>query len=87
MDTTRRGFLAVAGAAVAGDAVHAQDHDHDDHAHHAVPSDPALPHNARGKVGSIVRDHGVFAFEDIPGRRSEPNKRAAASQTDVGKRW
>jgi nitrile hydratase len=41
MSTTRRGFLAGAGAAAAQDLAHAQDHDHG-HSHQAVPSDPAL---------------------------------------------
>jgi len=40
MDTTRRGFLAAAGGAGVRGAQGA-DHDHD-HAHQAVPSDPAL---------------------------------------------
>jgi nitrile hydratase len=41
MSTTRRGFLAGAGAAAAQDLAHAQDHGHA-HSHQAVPSDPAL---------------------------------------------
>jgi len=40
MDTTRRGFLAAAGGAGVRGAQGA-DHNHD-HAHQAVPSDPAL---------------------------------------------
>jgi len=39
MDSTRRGFLAVTGAAAAQDLAVAQDHDHN---HQVVPSDPAL---------------------------------------------
>jgi nitrile hydratase len=39
MDTTRRGFLAAAGAVAAQDMAHAQDHDH---SHQVVPSDLAL---------------------------------------------
>jgi nitrile hydratase len=44
MSTTRRSFLAGAGAAAAQDLAHAQDHGHKDHghSHQAVPSDPAL---------------------------------------------
>ena len=44
MSTTRRGFLATAGAAAAQDLAHAQDHAHTDHghSHQVVPSDPAL---------------------------------------------
>jgi len=44
MSTTRRGFLAGAGAAAAQDLAHAKDHGHTDHghSHQAVPSDPAL---------------------------------------------
>jgi nitrile hydratase len=44
MSTTRRGFLAGAGAAAAQDLAHAQDHGHTDHghSHQVVPSDPAL---------------------------------------------
>jgi hypothetical protein len=41
MSTTRRGFLATAGAAATPNLGHAQDHDHD-HAHQAVPSDLTL---------------------------------------------
>lgn len=41
MSTTRRGFLAGAGAAAAQDLAHAQDHGHG-HSHQVVPSDPAL---------------------------------------------
>ena len=43
MDSTRRGFLATAGAVAAHDVAHAKDHSHDhDHSHQATPSDPAL---------------------------------------------
>jgi nitrile hydratase len=41
MGTTRRGFLAAAGAAAAQDLAHAQDHDHG-HDHQVVPSDATL---------------------------------------------
>jgi nitrile hydratase len=39
MDTTRRGFIAAAGGAAAGEVAQAQGHGHD---HQVVPSDPAL---------------------------------------------
>ena len=77
MDTTRRGFLAVAGAAVAGDAVQAQDHDHDDHAHQAVPSDPALRVKAlesllveKGLVDPAALDLLIDTFENKVGPRN-----------------
>jgi nitrile hydratase subunit alpha len=77
MDTTRRSFLAAAGAAVAGDAVHAQDHDHDDHAHQAVPSDPALRVKAlesllveKGLVDPAALDLLIDAYENKIGPRN-----------------
>lgn len=53
MDSTRRGFLAAAGAAAAQDLAQAQDHDH---AHQAVPSDPALRAKA---LESLLVDKGL----------------------------
>jgi nitrile hydratase subunit alpha len=77
MSTTRRGFLAVAGAAVAGDAVHAQEHDHDDHAHQAVPSDPALRVKAlesllveKGMVDPAALDLLIDTYENKIGPRN-----------------
>jgi len=76
MDTTRRGFLAVAGATMAGDGAHAQDHDHGDHAHQAVPSDPTLRVKAlesllveKGLVDRAALDLLVDRFEHKVGPR------------------
>jgi len=78
MDTTRRGFLAVAGASAAGDAAHAQSHEHDhDHAHQAVPSDPALRVKSlesllveKGLVDPKALDTLIDAYENKIGPRN-----------------
>src|SRR6201993_2718745 len=77
MDTTRRGFLAAAGAAGATGAQGA-DHDHDhDHAHQAVPSDPALRTKAlesllieKGLIDPAALDVLIDAFETKIGPRN-----------------
>jgi len=78
MDTTRRGFLAAAGASAAGDAAHAQSHEHDhDHAHQAVPSDPALRVKSlesllveKGLVDPKALDTLIDAYENKIGPRN-----------------
>jgi len=78
MDSTRRGFLAAAGAAAAQEAAHAQDHSHDhDHAHQAVPSDPALRVKAlesllveKGLVDPKALDTLIDQYENKIGPRN-----------------
>jgi nitrile hydratase len=74
MDSTRRGFLAAAGAAAAQDLAHAQDNDHD---HQLVPSDPALRVKAlesllveKGLVDRAALDLLVDRFEHKVGPRN-----------------
>lgn len=74
MSTTRRGFLAAAGATAAQNMAHAQDHDHD---HQAVPSDPALRVKAlesllveKGLVDPAALDALVDTFEHKVGPRN-----------------
>src|SRR5512141_3045950 len=81
METTRRGFLktavTAAGAAAAGNELaHAQDPEHD-HAHQAVPSDPALRVKAResllvekGLVDRAALDALVDTYEHKIGPRN-----------------
>jgi nitrile hydratase subunit alpha len=61
---------------MASDAVHAQDHDHNDHAHQAVPSDPALRVKAlesllveKGLVDRAALDLLVDRYEHKVGPR------------------
>ncbi|HJT87163.1 MAG TPA: nitrile hydratase subunit alpha [Bryobacteraceae bacterium] len=75
MATTRRRFLAAAGATGVG-AAHGADHDHD-HAHQAVPSDPALRVKAlesllveKGLVDRAALDAVVDAYEHKIGPRN-----------------
>ena len=80
MNTTRRGFLAAAGVAAAGDAMHAQDPEHDnahDHDHQAVPSDPALRVKAlesllveKGLVDPAALDALIDTYEHKVGPRN-----------------
>jgi len=77
MDTTRRGFLTAAGAVAANDALRAQDYDHDDHAHQAVPSDPALRVKAlesvlveKGLVDPAALDLLIDTYENKIGPRN-----------------
>ncbi|MGA2714909.1 MAG: nitrile hydratase subunit alpha [Bryobacteraceae bacterium] len=78
MDSTRRGFLAAAGAAAAQEAAHAQDHSHDhDHAHQVVPSDPALRVKAlesllveKGLVDPKALDTLIDQYENKIGPRN-----------------
>jgi nitrile hydratase subunit alpha len=78
MSTTRRGFLAAAGAAAAQDMAHAeektQDHGHD---HQIVPSDPALRVKAlesllveKGLVDRAALDALVDTYEHKVGPRN-----------------
>jgi nitrile hydratase subunit alpha len=76
MDTTRRGFLTAAGAVAAGDALRAQDHEHEDHAHQVVPSDPALRVKAlesvlveKGLVDPAALDLLIDTYENKIGPR------------------
>jgi nitrile hydratase len=75
MDTTRRGFLAAAGAAAGGRA-QAQDHKHD-HEHQAVPSDPTLRVKAlesllveKGLVDRAALDAIIDTYEHKVGPRN-----------------
>ena len=78
MKTTRRGFVAAAGAAATQKAAKAQDHDHDhDHAHQAVPSDPTLRVKAlesllveKGLVDRAALDALVDTYEHKVGPRN-----------------
>ena len=80
MDSTRRGFLATAGAAAAQDLAHAQDHGH---SHQVVPSDLALRvkslesllngalsdhFNVGTGVGHSVREV-IATVEEVTGKR------------------
>ena len=74
MSTTRRGFLAAAGAAAAPNIAHAQDHHHD---HQVVPSDPALRVKAlesllveKGLVDRPALDALVDTYEHKVGPRN-----------------
>jgi nitrile hydratase len=76
MSTTRRGFLATAGAAATPNLGHAQDHDHD-HAHQAVPSDLTLRVKAlesllvqKGLVDSAALDALIDTYEHKVGPRN-----------------
>jgi nitrile hydratase len=78
MSTPRRGFLAAAGAAAAGDVAHAEDKAHDHgHGHQVVPSDPALRVKAlesllleKGLVDRAALDALVDAYEHKVGPRN-----------------
>ena len=76
MSTTRRGFLATAGAAATQDVAQAQDHGHE-HQHQAVPSDPALRVKAlesllieKGLVDRAALDALVDTYEHKIGPRN-----------------
>lgn len=80
MDQTRRGFLAAAGVAAAGDLAKAEDnkhvHDHG-HDHQVVPSDPALRVKAletlmvkKGLVDRPALDALVDTYENKVGPRN-----------------
>ncbi len=78
MDTTRRGFLATAGAAMSEATVHAQEpaHEHD-HDHQAVPSDPTLRVKAlesllveKGLVDRAALDALIDTYEHKVGPRN-----------------
>jgi nitrile hydratase subunit alpha len=76
MSTTRRGFLATAGAAATPNPAHAQDHDHD-HAHQAVPSDLTLRVKAlesllvqKGLVDPAALDALIDTYEHKVGPRN-----------------
>jgi nitrile hydratase len=78
MSTTRRGFLAAAGAAAAQDMAHADDHTHDHgHDHQVVPSDPALRVKAlesllveKGLVDRAALDALIDTYEHKVGPRN-----------------
>ncbi|MBV9744755.1 MAG: nitrile hydratase subunit alpha [Acidobacteriia bacterium] len=76
MTTTRRGFLATAGAAAAHDQAHAQDPDNG-HDHQAVPSDLTLRVKAlesllveKGLVDTAALDALIDTFEHKVGPRN-----------------
>src|SRR5215467_1498653 len=78
MSTTRRGFLAAAGATAGMDTGHADDKAHDHgHDHQVVPSDPALRVKAlesllveKGIVDSAALDALVDTYEHKIGPRN-----------------
>jgi len=78
METTRRGFLAAAGAAAGQEGANAQKRGHDhDHGHQAVPSDPALRVKAlesllveKGLVDRAALDALVDSYEHKIGPRN-----------------
>ena len=81
MSTTRRdlltGALSAAGVAAAADLPPAEEHDHHDHAHKAVPSDPALRVKAlesllvaKGIVDPAALDAIVDTYENKVGPRN-----------------
>src|SRR5882762_11847818 len=74
MSTTRRGFIAAAGAAATPNPGHAQEHGHD---HQAVPSDPALRAKSlesllveKGLVDRAALDALVDIYENKIGPRN-----------------
>ena len=74
MNTTRRGFLAAAGAAAGQDMAHADDHKHD---HQVVPSDPTLRVKAlesllveKGLVDRAALDALIDTYEHKVGPRN-----------------
>jgi nitrile hydratase len=76
MSTTRRGFLAAAGAAAAGDIAQGEDKSHG-HDHQVVPSDPALRVKAlesllveKGLVDRAALDALVDTYEHKVGPRN-----------------
>jgi nitrile hydratase subunit alpha len=76
LNTNRRGFLAATGAAAAEGLIRAQDTPHD-HAHQAVPSDPALRTKAlesllveKGLVDPAALDALIDAYEHKIGPRN-----------------
>jgi nitrile hydratase len=76
MKPTRRGFLAAAGAAAAGDMAEAKDKK-DGHDHQVVPSDPALRVKAlesllleKGLVDRVALDALVDTYEHKVGPRN-----------------
>jgi nitrile hydratase subunit alpha len=76
LTTSRRGFLAATGVAAAEGLMHAQEKPHD-HAHQAVPSDPALRTKAlesllveKGLVDPAALDTLIDAFEHKIGPRN-----------------
>ena len=87
MDSTRRGFLAAAGAAAAQDVTKAQDHDHN---HQVVPSDPTLRVKAlesllvdKGFVDRAALDALVDTYEHKIGPRNGARV-VAKAWTDPG---
>ena len=78
MNTTRRGFLSVAGAAAAQDLAHADEKAHaHHHDHQAIPSDPALRAKAlesllveKGLVDRAALDALVDTYEHKVGPRN-----------------
>ena len=76
MKTTRRGFVAAAGAAAASDFMPAQEHDHE-HDHQAVPSDLTLRVKAlesllveKGLVDPAALDAVIDTYEHKVGPRN-----------------
>jgi len=74
MSTTRRGFLAAAGAAAGQNMAHAEDHKHD---HQVVPSDPTLRVKAlesllveKGLVDGAALDALIDTYEHNVGPRN-----------------
>jgi len=74
MSTTRRGFLAAAGAAAGQNMAHAEDHKHD---HQVVPSDPTLRVKAlesllveKGLVDRAALDALIDTYEHKVGPRN-----------------
>src|SRR5579862_5742581 len=87
MDSTRRGFLAAAGAAPAPDLAKGQDHDHN---HQVVPSDPTLRVKAlesllvdKGFVDRAALDALVDTYEHKIGPRNGARV-VAKAWTDPG---
>jgi len=78
MSTTRRGFLAAAGAAAGQDMAHGHDHKDDHtHDHQVVPSDPALRVKAlesllveKGLVDRAALDALIDTYEHKVGPRN-----------------
>src|SRR6266700_518331 len=78
MSTTRRGFLAAAGAAAGQDMAHGHDHKDDGtHDHQVVPSDPALRVKAlesllveKGLVDRAALDALIDTYENKVGPRN-----------------
>ena len=95
MSTTRRGFLAAAGAAAGQDMAHGHDHQDDHtHDHQVVPSDPALRVKAlesllveKGLVDRAALDALIDTYQTRIGPRNGARVVARAWCDAEFRRW